>query len=383
MPDQNLLNIVSSVINRCGEVQLIQPINWEYIIHKARLHGLSHLVYKALEYISEIDKPSTELINELKVDYYRNIQKQIRILADAENILNLFESNKIYVIPMKGYNTKDRYPEEYMRSMGDLDLLTRSKQYKMIHSLLKAKGYDGFIENRKHDQYWGKSKICIEIHRSMVAENSMYSDYYKDIWQRTLKAEGKKYIFKMNAEDEYIFNIVHLIEHLRTSGITIRFILDVYIYITYVELDREYLDNEFRKLKLSKFVSFLENLANEWFSVNTTELSRNEGIDALGKYVLDYGSVKQRKMAANMHTLKGKKHYLLESIFPNYKNMISIYPWLNNKKYLLPLAWVVRGYRSIRGKRGHIKAVINRYKNANRSVQNELKDFYKTIGIDI
>ena len=261
MVSRTLLMLISSIVYPQKQVNITGPINWNEMIKISKRHGIEHLLYMALNQVPIDLTPNEKQIKDLEYEYYKIIVRNICILNEANTILCLFEKMNICAMPLKGYNTSSRYPIEFARNMVDFDVLTKPSQYKQINRVMKQNGFYGHIENRKHDQFWGDSKVCIEIHRSLVPIDSRFCNYYKDIWKRSKVEIGKRCIYRMSSEDEYIYTIIHLIEHLKTSGITIRFVLDVFIYNTYVDLDRTYLKKEFNKLKISRFVSILEELS--------------------------------------------------------------------------------------------------------------------------
>ena len=57
----------------------------------------------------------------------------------------------------------------------------------------------------------------------------------------------------MSLEDEYIYNLIHLVEHFQNGGVGIRFVMDVYIYNRIETIDWEYIEAELAKLGLWEF----------------------------------------------------------------------------------------------------------------------------------
>ena len=47
-----------------------------------------------------------------------NVYENARQQAEIESLLNVFEKNGIYCIPLKGIRTKKMYPQEELRTMG-------------------------------------------------------------------------------------------------------------------------------------------------------------------------------------------------------------------------------------------------------------------------
>ena len=55
-----------------------------------------------------------------------------------------------------------------------------------------------------------------------------------------------------------------------------------------------------------------------------------------------------------MSNAKIKRWY----IFPNYEYMIKHYTWIENKKFLLPVAWIMRIFKVLLKKNGNVKGNI-------------------------
>ncbi|MBQ2884773.1 MAG: hypothetical protein IJE43_13515, partial [Alphaproteobacteria bacterium] len=77
----------------------------------------------------------------------------------------------------------------------------------------------------------------------------------------------------------------------------------------------------------------------------------------------------------------GRAQFLWKTIFPDLKNMQSMFVWLEKWPILLPYAWVLRGVRSIKTRRNNIKLQINKYKNGDEEYGKELQRFYEICGL--
>ena len=379
----DVLSLVSAVLNEDSNVKLSDNAEWEKIIKTAKKHNIISPVYKGIELLPEDKQPDEKLLQQLKRKYYSEVQQNVRQLYEIERLQSAFETSGIYSIALKGCNTKLRYPEETLRSMGDLDLLIKPSQNKRVFEVMQKLGYTDFEEGRKHDHYHGASKVGIEMHRDLVPAESEFFEYYNDIWVKCKPKTGKKYTYEMSVEDEYIFNIIHLIQHFKLGGIGIRFIMDVYVYNNLCILDSEYVTNELRKLGIDAFVDNLVKLANCWFGGKQYSDSEMAILRKLGSYIFNCGVFGTRENASALQTNEGKNRFLIRAFFPSYKSMVSLYPWLNRKPFLLPFAWLHRGVKSFLFRRSHIKTMVNIYKNSDNEKTQELKNFYKDCGLEI
>lgn len=299
-------------------------------------------------------------------------------LYAAEQLQQTFEERGLYNLTLKGIHTKSRYPQDYMRSMGDLDILSKADQTARIKEAMEALDYSGFEEGRKHDHYSRKPYITVEMHRQLVSASSEFSGYYEDIWQRCLLRPGCTYSYTMSVEDEYLFHLIHLVEHFKEGGVGIRFIMDVYVYETTVAMDRSYLAQELEKLGLTDFYRNIVKLALYWFG----EGMEDPLILRMGSYVLSggvYGSLKNAQALAV--TKGGRLAFLLRACFPNLKEMRSMFPWLEKCPIALPVAWVIRGVRSLLHRRRNVKKQLNTYAHANAERGYQLRRFYEDCGL--
>ncbi len=113
---------------------------WEILPHRAETHGLAPLVYAHLKAAGI--SPPPEIQRQLQALYLRHRRaNQIRTAALVD-ILNLFESQRIRAIVLKGAAVSHIvYPEPALRPMSDLDLLVSPSHAPDAQALLVDLGY--------------------------------------------------------------------------------------------------------------------------------------------------------------------------------------------------------------------------------------------------
>ena len=301
----------------------------------------------------------------------------------ADELLDTFEQQGVCALAVKGICAKYYYPQYDMRSMGDIDILYQASQQQKVKRVMKQLEYKQSSEGRKHDCYIREPFIAVEMHRELVATDSEYNSYYKEVWNKLKPKDKRKYIYEMSLEDEYIYSLVHLVEHFRSGGIGIRLVMDVYVYNKMEQMNWGYIEKELRQLKIWDFYKKISLLAEMWFG--TEELYSQEDkslMDKLSRYIVSNGVFGTRKNSAAIAVAReGKVVFLLKAIFPNLKNMQSMFPWLEKWPVLLPYAWCLRGVRSMMYRRENIKSQINKYKYGDKAHGEELKKFLKECGL--
>lgn len=379
-----LLEIIKYYLNKDDEFSFEKnEVNWEDLFAVAIRHNVLNFVYYYVEELGIKKHLENDVYQYLFRTAMYEMTKSYNQIYAAEELLDAFEKQGICALAVKGICAKYYYPQYDMRSMGDIDILYQASQQPKLKRVMKQLEYKQSAEGRKHDCYIREPFIAVEMHRELVATDSEYNSYYKDIWNKLKRRDNRKYIYEMSLEDEYIYSLVHLVEHFRSGGIGIRFVMDVYVYNKMEQMNWDYIEKELRQLKIWDFYKKISLLAEMWFG--TEELNNDEDkslMDKLSRFIVSNGVFgTQKNSAAIAVAREGKVVFLLKAIFPNLKNMQSMFTWLKQWPILLPYAWCLRGVRSIVYRRDNIKTQINRYKFGDKAHGEELRKFLKECGL--
>ena len=382
---QFLLNMIKYILNNHpGELPLPKAdLKWEYLIHLAKRHSILNLVHYGIGRLPEEAKPSEGICKLAEKAAMHEIVKCYNQIEAVEELLQACEKAGVSVLAVKGSCTKQHYPQPDMRSMGDIDLLYKWEEHDAMHKAVLDLGYEEGGEGRKHDHYFRPPYIGLEMHRELVASDSEYASYYEHIWDRLQTRANCKHIYEMRREDEYIYSLIHLTEHFRHGGIGIRFIMDVFVYNRMKHMDWSYIEVELKKLGLWKFYGNISRLAQVWFG-ETGEFTEEEQAitDKLAIYIVENGTYGTQKNAAAISVAKGGRiAFLRDTVFPDLKNMQSMFPWLRKWPILLPYSWALRGVRSILFRRENVKAQLSKYKTGDQEFGQELKRFFQKCGL--
>ena len=321
------------------------------------------------------------------------VYEDVRQTAEIDRLLEAFEENGIYCMPLKGIRTKKLYPASELRTMGDLDILYRKEQTDELRRVMQKLGYTWSGEASKHDHY-EKDRRIVEMHKELLPAESRAYRHFLNIWDRARPESGKKYCYQMSLEDHYLFTLYHLIEHFIRGGIGIRMVLDIYILSELPELDNEKVAAELEKLGIDEFEKNIRNLAQRWFSQPLQSQQDSAGqkdniepdsLAELEEYIVNGGifgnAVNEQTNNALRYGSKAK--YLRNVIFPSYKTMQSVFPWLNSP-LLLPAAWVNRWWNVWTKRRGNIRRQFERADKISlqdRLYIDEQKNFFSRYGL--
>ena len=377
MVDYQLISIVKSIFNK--DYNKIDIADWKSLAISARSSGLLPCLAYYYQSLPDEKKPSEEITAFFKKNLIKSTVVGTNQLSSVYEMQRIFEKNKIYNLVVKGAKTKTRYPDEVLRSMGDIDILYKPEQHKEFYNLMmNSLGYEDFQEGRKNDTYTKNKIIVVEAHRQLVSTESEYIDYLNTVWERAIPCQNCKYTYEMTIEDEFIYNIIHLVEHFKQGGVGIRFIMDIWVYNN-LDMNREYLKQELENLGLFDFYVTMSQLADYWFgNGESTEL-----LEKLGEFICSSGIFGNRENVSAMAIEDGSKiKTIIKVCFPSYKDMTTMFLWLKKYPFLLPIAWLIRAFRSLTKRKNNVKVQLSVIKDGDNNKGNELREFYKECGLE-
>lgn len=386
MKEQKLLEIIKSILNRQQSCAChMAPEDWKPVMVLAGRHKLSHLLGFALELFPKEELPDAAVCAEIRKNMLSTAMVSNNQLYAAQQIQQCFEEKGIFNLLLKGISTRELYPDPDMRTMNDVDILCKPSQQNQIRKIMEQLGFTNFQEGRLHDCYDRPPFVHVEMHRQMVAARSPFSGYYQSIWKRCVPKTGCKYTCELSVTDGFVYNLVHLAEHLEEGGIGIRFLVDVYIFDCCEEVDRDSLKAELEKIGLYRLYQNVSCLAKLWFAPMKPQLSEEQAalMKRLEEFVLE-GRLFGKPGDGNALAVQkeGRIGFFLKSCFPGYKEMCSMYSWLGKWPILLPWAWLRRGVTSVLFRRKNVRSCFNASRSGDKGRGEQLRKLYREIGYE-
>lgn len=355
-----------------------ETIDWSSLLSFAAKHNLQHIAAAAALEDGNLPTLNPDMLLQMQKIYLQADVICRTQRFEAERLMQYFEAQELSILPIKGVCTRQRYENGALRSMGDIDFLYRPEQTKAVRSAMEALGYTDYREGRKHDSWRLAPYILAEMHREMVAAESVHSDYYRGVWSRAQRMADREFCRQMTPEDEYIFNLVHFAEHLLEGGAGIRFVMDVFVY-EHTAMDRAYLTAELTRIGLLTFYENVRAIAAVWFGDPEGELTPVQ--QQLAAFLLDSGVFGKRDHAAALAVSGGRAASLLKICFPGYESMRSMFPWLEKAPVLLPYSWVLRAYRAARYRPDRVRHKLRQTLHGDREKGKDLGAFFNECGL--
>ena len=345
-------------------IELSFDFDWEKVVEIAKKHNIaSILFYGAIGCNVPEGNPSMQELQRLTL---QNVMVSLRQMHEIERIELAFQKEKIDYMPLKGVLLKALYPKPEMRTMGDADILIKLEQNPKIKSIMNQLGFE-FQRETDHELIWKSSSLFLELHKSvMTTYNKDFYSYFDSGWKFAEKAlHSSRY--EMSNENFYIYMFVHFTKHYRISGIGIKHILDLWVYMNACpNLDWEYIANELKKMNLHKFHTNVIKTIDVWFnSENETEETNliTNVIFNSGQYGNTDTAVVNRAMQNfNGSATKIKISKILKDVFLPYRTMKKMYKILNYVPFLLPITWIIRCFDVLLKRRSILKRYMKEFK---------------------
>lgn len=365
----------------------------------AKKHNLVSLMEQAMEKMgfesdSDIWKRWLKEKNQL-------IYKSVLMDVEREAIQDFFEENNIWYMLLKGMVIRKYYPAPELREMADNDILFDNKYSKEVYDFMAARGYKSDDYNKGyHDEYLKPPAYNFEMHRQLVSskERPKWYEYYKDVKSILINDANGKNQFYFSDNDFYVYFIVHTYKHFLNSGMGLRTVLDVYLYLNNLQdkLDFDYIEEQLKKLDAYDFEQTFRSLAFKMFGENAKEGNAaadelqdsfdakeqdmlRESFDAkkqdklcgsfdakeqdkwwnsfddkehdMLSYILDagtYGNL-ENSVAHKMGYTKGEKKkasdkakYIFRRLFPSMDTIEEFFPFFYKHKWAIPFLYIYR-----------------------------------------
>ena len=305
------------------------------ILSLSKSHDMAHVVASFLERSGRLPEGEAgEKIKKLKMlAMYRYLGFSRELPAIKETL----EDAKIPFIVLKGSIIRKLYPEPWMRTSSDVDILVHEEDVERAREVIEAElEYTTESRNAHEVGMFSPSGVHLELHRTLIEadEFASFESVLSSVWDHTEREAGYEYSLLLTDDMFYYYHVAHMAKHYMHGGCGIRPFVDMYLLKT----DNPKVLEKRRKLLteggLKTFSEAAEALSSVWLSgAEHTYLTKEMQSYIAGAGV--YGS--QENYVAVQQTRRGNKFkYVLSRIWLPYDRLKHYYPSLNGKRLLLP-----------------------------------------------
>jgi hypothetical protein len=329
-------------------VNICTPEMLEGVYALAAKHDLAHLVCHALEKLSLPACPAMQKFQRAKS---QAIFRFVKLDHAYAQILGCLEDAQIPFIPLKGSVLRGQYPEAWMRTSCDIDILVHEKDLdRAQEALISALAFQS-NEKGDHDiAMTSPAGVSLELHYDTVQQryaNDLRRDVLATFWERAVPVNEKAFEHRIPDDLFYFYHIAHMAKHFEGGGCGVRPFIDLWLLNRLDEgTDRKKCEDLLESSELLTFARAAEKLSRVWLG--------GEERDALSSQMEDYllqggvyGSTDNR-VAAGHQKKGGKLRYLWSRIFLPYPYLKTQYPILERYGWLAPVMHLRRWCRLLK-----------------------------------
>lgn len=312
----------------------LQQEEFDALMALAKKHGLLPVIAYGL---LQNGKLTSSQEDACRKSVYRAMAYQQRMEQDLKRTCNLFEREKIAYMPLKGAVIRSFYPEPWLRTSGDIDILVQDVERAV--ALLEEAGYHKKETDAHEVTFISPGGIVLELHFLLIETDVRVNSVLEKVWDDAISQTGSCR-YAMEPEMFYYYHIAHMAKHMVQGGCGIRFFADLWLlnkgFVMKAERKRQLL----REGGLEKFAEKAERLSRVWFDQEQPDALVLE----LERFVLSGGTFGSKSNMVKLHRTKSRTAlgFSFRRIFPEYKQMSIHSLMLRKYPVLLPIFWVRR-----------------------------------------
>lgn len=320
----------------------ITPESLEKVFALAKSHDLAHLAGDALGRMGLLQQD--EIGQKFRGAALGAVRRYMGIKMAFSQVCSALEEANIPYIPLKGAVMRAYYPQPWMRTSCDVDVLIKEDNLISAIRALEEKGFENQGRSFYDVSLFSPQGVHVELHFNLITDcvSEQQSAVLSRVWEAVEPVGDSKFHFAMPDELFYFYHIAHMAKHFKEGGCGMRPVLDVWVLNHAMAWDMEKRNKLLEKGELLIFASHMERLAEAW--LGTMRVDRLlEDVSAFILHNGAYGTY-QAKAVLQQRKKRGLQ-YVLHRVFLPYQYMKYHYPILQRHKWLLPFCEIVRWVR--------------------------------------
>lgn len=344
----------------------------------AKQHDILHLLALGLKNNGLLDEASARLENEIFKAVYRYQQ----IHHSCTTVCAALEAAGIPFLPLKGTVLRQYYPEPWMRTSCDMDVLVKEADLDPAIACLTEHGFT-FGHKDSHDvSLFASNGTHIELHYSLIEQGRANdaSTILQSVWDTAILHEGSAYHYEMPDDMFYFYHIAHMAKHFESGGCGIRPFIDLWILCHRVPFDQAQRQALLERSGLAVFAQQAALLSEVWFG----DAAHTEVTQKIEAYILRGGvyGTRENSVTVQQQQHGGKLKYALSRFFIPYRSLKYQFPILQKHRWLLPFVEVWRWITLVFG--GKLKRAVHELhynSSITKEEQAETAKFLQQIGL--
>lgn len=357
-------------------LQGMTPQDWSQILALSKAHDIAHLLGDLISRDELL--PAGDLRNGFDEAFCEAVLRAQLFETELHRICSVFQKAEIDFLPLKGAVIRHLYPEPWMRTSCDIDILIRPEQTKLAKKRLMEELHYHFEKQAYHElSFFSPSGVHLELHFTIEEHTETLDRVLKRSWDYAEPVKEGSFQYRFQNSFFVFHSVAHAAYHFAGGGCGVRPLIDRYLLEQKVAYDRKQYEDLICEAKLSSFEKQFDRLWRVWFSDGEhDDLTRR-----MENYLLPasiYGSLQNQEAIRLIR--RGRLGNLLYRIWLPYESLVIKYPSLKNKRILQPLYEIRRWFTLF--KRGKMKTIRKEVKT-NLAVEQDRRDRIQSLLTDL
>ena len=376
-----LVNTVGGIMRQDDLREMYGRVNWEKMFREADYHKIANIIY-----LASLGK-GDEIPERWRERFFERYQKALRfgdVYREAQQeILMMMEMMNLPCFVISSCAVRELYPVPEMSACGLLKLLVDEKSYVLAKGYMVDLGYETDYSYKGYGEHMKNSAgFDMEIYYKLPLRTRLYDKNMK-LMLETAPFWGRyKYVRGFSLENQFVYMLASAAYAYVTDALLIRNVLDLYVFhrMWKEKMNIESIEKRMEGFRVDELGKKILQIAYMWFGSKGEKASDGlpEDIkvyDILENRILSRGVLnnetdqqalklerlvqreinreqfREKRAAFTEKWRKRRKNIgrMLRWVFPEYKYMCVIYPILEDFSILLPICWIWRGIRQLKG----------------------------------
>ena len=343
-------------------------------------HDLSCIIISALDRMGVLDdsEDAKKKRKKIMVSALRDGQKEHAM----KTVSDIFEENEIPYLPLKGAVIRHLYPQTWMRTSCDIDVLIHESDAQKAIDKLCQNGFERKEDQTKHDySLETPGGVNFELHYVLTTQGRLpeADEILSSVWDYAQTTEsGFKY--SMTTEMFLLYHVVHMAKHFFNGGCGVRPFIDLKLLQQKMNFNIDVLNELMDRANIRRFYECVSNLCDVWFDEET----HNALTEQIESFVFTGGVYGTRSNSAKIKAARGDSSFkvFFKLVFLSPSDLSIVYPELKKHPKLFLFYQVKRWFRIFnRNKRMKVKSLTHARNSVVQSDIDATSSLLKSMGL--
>ncbi|MBR5539851.1 MAG: nucleotidyltransferase family protein [Clostridia bacterium] len=332
--EQLLIALLRAVLSDTPFCEPISFATFKAVYQLAATHDLKHLVYTAAETGGVLPTPSNEseqaFLEKAAASVEMAQYRYAKLEAELDHVGAVFRREGIAYLPLKGAVLRVLYPEPWMRTSCDIDVLVHEEDLDRAVDALVAEGFTTDGVRNYHDLSLYCDGVHVELHHNVLERIPAMDAVLATIWEHTVS----KGCYHVEKPAFFLFHhLAHMAYHFLGGGCGVRTVMDLWLLLSYSRCSSDEVLTLCKQGGLSVFAEQLCALAAVWFGDGEhTDMTRKAE-----QFILNGGAYGSREQGSAATAARyGTTGAIWRKVWMPYADLKQAYPQVADKPYLTP-----------------------------------------------